>query len=394
MDRYLAACLRLVSASQSGVSHAHEHDDFLAVVGIGKERFVNIDTVHEEGIKRAVEMGFPGSGLADVIVSPLFNEATDLFTSESPARIFTVFQHPVHRALSMFKYLGSAHWEPTYQPQFKNWTLEQYAESDYVESNWMTRMLSNNMGTMLSDDDFKLAASVLRDKILVGLTSDLPETTERIEKYFRWKFRHNPEEQEQCRDSWLGKDSSVPHLDEDSRAWQLLSDQNAYDMGLYEIALQLWKDQEAWFADDADGFRKLDATCCECEPGTAPVGFVCGVPDSTVTRSRIVTQEGLSTHAENIEKASPIHSQLWSKVICPPYHPDCIDDPSPGDGDPKSSDGTDSDDQPGQDKKGGRNNDPSSLTSSNADDAKASASSDDKVAAVLEYLRQRKKNNT
>jgi len=380
-DRYLAACLRLVSASQSGVSHGHDQDEFLAVVGIGKERFVNIDTVHEKGIKRAADSGFPGSGLADVVVSPLINEAASLFTSESQARIFTVFQHPIHRALSMFQYLGSAHWEPTYQPQFKNWTLDQYAESDFIESNWMTRMLSNNMETILSDDDFKLAANVLRNKILVGLTSKLPETTERVEKFFRWKFRHNPEEQEQCRGIWLGKDSSIPFLKEDSRAWQLLADQNAYDMDLYEIALQVWKGQKAWFTEDADGFQKLDATCCECDPATAPVGFVCGVPASSVVHPLVESQDGLPTHAKNNEKASPIQDRRLSwRSICPPYDPNCVGD--------SSSSSSSSEDHPAN-----SDSSPSEYNGKDGSKDKNGSTGNSILADALKDLRRYKKNN-
>jgi len=332
VDRYIAACLRLVSASQSGVAYGHDQDNFLGVVGIGKERFVNIDTVRKEGIEHAIASGFPGSGLADVVVSPLVNDAASLFTEESNGHLFAVFRHPIDRAISMFHYLGHADWEPTYQPQFQQWTLEQFAESDFVESNWMTRSLSNNMEGLLSDTDFHLAANVLRNKILVGLTSKLPETVERFEKFFQWKFHHNPDEQEQCHVDWLDDKAltaSEMALDQDSRAWKLLVAQNEYDIALYEIALQVWEEQEALFTDLDDGFRMVDATCCECDPPTFVDNFECGLPnDDKVT---VADRYALPPPIEIISQNAVIQHQRQAQAACDPsYDPNgCIGQEDP-----------------------------------------------------------------
>jgi hypothetical protein len=318
-DRYMAACLRLVSASQSGVEFdGHDKDNFLSVVGLGKERFINVDTVHEEGIQRAVSLGLPGSGLADVVVSPLVNLAPDLFTQESKGRIFTVFRHPIERAISMFHYLGTAHWEPNYQPQLQGWTLKEFAESDFVESNWMVRFLSNKTEGMVTHDDFHLAEYVLRTKILVGLSSELEETAERFQNYFGWTFRHNPEEQAECREHWIDQDlASESVIDQESKAWKLLSDQNMFDIMLYEIAQEVWAEQGDWLSKTADDLETPKTTCCECDPPINPDGFDCSsleVPAAPVRSSRTLTELGIVPSLDR-----------RAQNVCSPYDPNCDD---------------------------------------------------------------------
>lgn len=87
--------------------------------------FVNVDTTTKTGIERAVQMSFPDANLADTVVTPFLYEANALFTPTAKGRFFTVFRHPTERAISLFGYLQVAHWEPTYDPELKGWTLDQ-----------------------------------------------------------------------------------------------------------------------------------------------------------------------------------------------------------------------------------------------------------------------------
>ena len=93
--------------------------------GQDRSPFVNVDTITVGGILRASEMGFADSGLADAVITPLLYEANALFTPTAKGRLFTVFRHPVERAISMFYYLQIAHWEPTYDPSLQSWTPEE-----------------------------------------------------------------------------------------------------------------------------------------------------------------------------------------------------------------------------------------------------------------------------
>merc|ERR1712238_81498 len=170
----LGMCHRFVMADEMGIKDGHGNETEIAIVypgggpkGQDRSPFVNVDTITVGGILRASEMGFADSGLANA-----------LFTPTAKGRLFTVFRHPVERAISMFYYLQIAHWEPTYDPSLQSWTPEEYAESDRIENNWLTRTLSNRMEGDLLDEDFNLAIEVLRRKFFVGLVSNIEETME------------------------------------------------------------------------------------------------------------------------------------------------------------------------------------------------------------------------
>ena len=113
--------------------------------------------------------------------------------------LFTVFRHPIERAISMFNYIQIATWEVTYDPEVEFWTFEQYAKSSKVENNWLTRQLSNQPQGDLTDANLLIAKNVIRKKFILGLVSNIEATMERFEKFFRWTYHVNPPNQEACR---------------------------------------------------------------------------------------------------------------------------------------------------------------------------------------------------
>ena len=114
----LGGCHRFVQATEFGVTDGHINDKELAIVyprvpgGADTDRspFVNIDSTTVAGIQRAKEMGFADSQLADIVVSPFVFETNDLFTQTAQGRFFSVFRHPIDRAISMFYYIQVADW--------------------------------------------------------------------------------------------------------------------------------------------------------------------------------------------------------------------------------------------------------------------------------------------
>eukprot|EP00957_Ditylum_brightwellii_P021917 1652940-Ditylum_brightwellii.AAC.1 len=126
-------------------------------------------------------MGFADSGLADAVVTPFVYKANELFTPTAKGRLFTV-----------------ADWEPSYHPDLQKWTLEQYATSDIVENNWMTRQLTNQLEGDLNDDHFALAMEVIHRKFMVGIMTQVERTMEHFECYFHWMYHVNPPNQETC----------------------------------------------------------------------------------------------------------------------------------------------------------------------------------------------------
>lgn len=296
----MGGCHRFVQATEFGVTDGHISDQVIAIVypripgGADTDRspFVNIDSTTVEGIQRAKQMGFADSQLADVVVSPFVFETNDLFTQTARGRFFSVFRHPVDRAISMFYYIQVADWEPSYKPELKEWTLEQYAQSDIVENNWMTRQLSGQLGGELTDANLQKAMEVVRRKFLVGLMTQIEPSMTRFEKFFRWKYKVNPSNQEACRARLMGtgsnsnKANKKPLPQEGEPACDLLANQNNYDIPLYKYIERLFVEQEAFVAGIPDDYRNIDATCCKCDPPTfPPEGFTC--PEAVKNERRL-----------------------------------------------------------------------------------------------------------
>lgn len=161
---------------------------------------------------------------------------------------------------------------PSYNPKFANMTIEEYAESGMAENNWLTRTLVNKSDRAeLTNDDISKAMDLVRQKILVGLLSKKEETMERYEKYFGWKYTIQPTNQEKCRTKLMKtmpgelNDRPTPGMP----AYDLLANENMYDLQLYEYVETLFKEQAAFVEGIPDRFRMEEATCCKCdEPPT------------------------------------------------------------------------------------------------------------------------------
>jgi len=276
----IGTCHRFTMASEAGVAEGHDQDTEVAIVRIGGNAaqgqepspFVNVDTTTVSGLQRAKALGLAKSRLADVIVTPYIFDANGLFDSTYKGRLFTVFRHPVDRAISLFNYLQYADWEPTYSPELANMSLEEYARSPMVENNWMTRYLSNQIAGDLTDRNVQIAMDVVRRKFLVGLLTKKEETMERLEKYFGWKYTVNPENQETCRQSLLGTGANTNTNTEAKKekpkpgdpAYDALAHQNNYDIMLYTYIETLFEEQRQFVQAIPDGFRLEGATCCKC----------------------------------------------------------------------------------------------------------------------------------
>ena len=302
----MRACHRFVQATEFGVTDGHIHDTEVAIVyprvpsvaDVDRSPFVNIDSTTLDGIQQAKSMGFADAQLANLVVSPFVFETNDLFTQISVGKLFTIFRHPVERAISMFYYLCVAEWEPTYSPELQDWTLAEYAASDRVENNWMTRQLSNQMdgGGELTEDHLKLAMEVVRTKFIAGLMNEMERLVTLFEKVFRWTYRVIPTLQEACRERLVGGGSNSNKqnqkkqqpLAEDDPVWALLAQQNNYDLQLYAHIEALFVGQEELLEGVSGDIRSIGATCCKCDPPTYPPGgFICPQAVKNARRSYV-----------------------------------------------------------------------------------------------------------
>ena len=283
VKRVLGGCYHFVMAAQA-MPDTKQDKLMVRYNPKGSVRFVSVDVTTPVGIERAQALGFAGSGLADTVVTPYVLYANALFNSKVRGRLFTVLRHPIDRAMSLFRYLPIATWEPSYAPELKNWTLEQYSSSRYAENNWLTRYLSGNLVDELSTQDLETAKEVLERKVIIGLMEEMPKSMERFEKFFQWKYRVQPSSQERCRQNYVTKGANVNRRKKQKflpgdKEWELLAKHNEYDIDLYNYAVQLFEEQERLFVDIPDGARHVNATCCKCDPPTfPPEGYECPNP--------------------------------------------------------------------------------------------------------------------
>mmetsp|Transcript_8496 Transcript_8496/g.12362 ORF Transcript_8496/g.12362 Transcript_8496/m.12362 type:complete len:395 (+) Transcript_8496:114-1298(+) len=271
MKGILAACYRMCMASDSfGVRGGHDQDEVIA--RIHSDTYVNVEVASSNGIRRAKKMGLAQSGLAEIIVTPRVYEIASVFDESHQGVVFAMFRHPVDRAVSTFNYLSYATWEETYNPKYAEMTLEEYGRGTLGEdSNWMVRMITDRRGSAVTRADLEIAKEFLRKKVLVGLLSEIEESVERFDKFFRWTYSVNPKNQETCRSQEINeganvnKEKKIEVPQPGSVAYELLVKQNYLDIELYEFAEALFKEQKAWFEDIPDGFRFVDSSCCKCE---------------------------------------------------------------------------------------------------------------------------------
>jgi len=281
---YLSDCLNLVLASEVGVTLSdgtesnsgafhqlmqatgQEQVSDLKIVTLPSERrYVNVDTTTLEGLQKAKEVGLISSGLADVVVSPYFQEATTtLFeNTDKKARFFTVMRHPVEKVVSKFYFLKKTSIDSGKNAWIQNMSLLEYINSDYLESNFMVRNLINKKTEILSRDDIEAAKQILAKKFLVGLSDKMSETMERIRLYFDWQaadhmrlgMMHRAED---CKAQYLKESHVQSHkvdynpLDESSEEWQILWKKNWADLALYEYVSEvLFKEQGLMFPYEA-----------------------------------------------------------------------------------------------------------------------------------------------
>lgn len=70
----------------------------------------------------------------------------------------------------------------------KDMTLEQFALSEHLQDNFLTRTLSRNRDAPLTQADLNVAKEVLKRKFVVGLYDDFEESVHRFEAFFGWKL--------------------------------------------------------------------------------------------------------------------------------------------------------------------------------------------------------------
>uniref|UniRef100_A0A7S4HHZ9 Sulfotransferase domain-containing protein n=1 Tax=Odontella aurita TaxID=265563 RepID=A0A7S4HHZ9_9STRA len=248
----------------SGVGRGHEDEETLRIMKIPglTGHYLNVNTASPPGIERAAALGLAQSGLADAIVSPRFAPvAALLFEPPFRGRLFALFRHPIDRAVSMFYYLQTANWEPSYQETWGDMTLLEYSEH-HSEKDWMVHMLAGKTRGPATEEDLEVAKEVLRRKCLVGLVHRMDESVQRFESYFGWDRRADPDDKvksrqrKRCTENLLhggaNRGQEHPRAEEGSEEWEVLMRANRLDIQLFEYAEGLFEEQGRLFEEEEE----------------------------------------------------------------------------------------------------------------------------------------------
>ena len=253
-------CYGLVQACELGLRQPYfneaaietfevHHDDY-------NSTFVNVDTKSPDGIERASRLNLTATQLSEVIISPHLFSILPLFNMSHPGRMFSLFIHPIDRAVAFKHYIGEATWDERYNPRVKRMTLRAYAKSKFVEDNPITRILTAAPGKnplrKLKLSDLLLAKHIIANKCLVGLYDDIEGSMARFSRYFEWEDHEianggnetlkNVEDGKKgglpCirsikKDKWLAANDIK--LEKNSDEYDFLAEKNHIDILLYEF---------------------------------------------------------------------------------------------------------------------------------------------------------------
>ena len=205
-----------------------------------------------EGIERAKKLNLASSHKADVMISSRVFEASIIFTPLNHGRLFTIFRHPIERAVSLFYYTQDMIWRRGNVKDLMEISIEEYFKGGMGDDNWMTRFLANAKNKVLTDDDLDVAKEVLRRKCVVGLLSEKGESMTRFMKYFGWDKLVRGEKEQDCIDKMLDYAWPQKHrheeVEEGSDIWDLIVQKNEYDLKLFDYAKTLFSAQSKLFA--------------------------------------------------------------------------------------------------------------------------------------------------
>jgi hypothetical protein len=131
--------------------------------------------------------------------------------------------------------------------RLKNMTLDDYAKSDMIENNWLVRILSDAMTGPIDAVNLETAQLVLKRKFIVGILDNRRGSFARFDHYFKWKENPHYEKEFGCIKQVMDEKYTPKHpLRKGDETWNLIFEQNRFDMQLYEYAKELFKEQSSY----------------------------------------------------------------------------------------------------------------------------------------------------
>ena len=251
------------------VKEEHNLSSILSIIMIMGKKYLNVDLSTIDGIANAQAIELGSSHMADVIYSPHLNEvASMILTPINRGRMFIIVQHPVEREFAKFHYLR--------RNNNSNMSYAEFANSEHIVDNWMTRTLVNKGSSgssstatndFLSIDDLDIAKEILRRKAIIGLHSHLLQAIRHFARYFGWDSNESKNDNsggamttpnddriqtclEKAVSDGMDKDIMQKNRSEDdidlveeeegSHTWHTIMKKNQFDYKLYVYAQDLY----------------------------------------------------------------------------------------------------------------------------------------------------------
>ena len=155
-------------------------------------------------------MGLVSSGKADMIfTSDISFAVAKLFDNDHRARILALFRNPVDRCVSKFYYLQTATWERTYQPEWADLSVMEWAERYNDDENFMVKkMAMKGLRDPVDMTDLVIAKEIVRRYFIVGLMNDMEESFRRFNIFLGLDETY--EQKQMCMNTYLGSAHDIP----------------------------------------------------------------------------------------------------------------------------------------------------------------------------------------
>lgn len=276
IEEYLGGCFGLTQASEIGIiGNREEDEDSLKIVKVHGLSYLNVDLRTKHGIEHAKQLHLIDNDDStllspDVMHTPLLYESAQLFENPEVKRgkIFVILRNPLERAVALYQRIrmidSAGNVIAGQKGAFSQMTLADYAKSDFVENNWLTRSLCNKPTGPLSLEDLNIAKEIIRKKVLVGMYDDVPLALSYLRNKYDWDNEKKATQENlptttkegndftkdiyyrlsHCTTNGLEdairRESDEGHekisLEEGSLSWELLKEENDFDIQLFEYA--------------------------------------------------------------------------------------------------------------------------------------------------------------
>lgn len=187
--------------------------------------------------------------LLNVHVHEDLHSASIRFDQTYKGRVFALFSHPVHQAVSVFNnYSEQSKKDPNDEESLQPKSILHFYKSSLGNDNWMVRTLTNNYEDPVTAQDVEISKNFLQQKVLVGFEELFDESMDRFQQFFHW-----PVNAKGCEavKSQIG-DKNNSHLQLSQAKLGKLEKLNWADMELYRYAEILFQEQAPFFNPNFD----------------------------------------------------------------------------------------------------------------------------------------------